>query len=379
LSGFENGGSRDFDISGLAGLSQTAYDGLEPLQWPVREGSPSGTPRLFGGRRYFNTDRRSRLVPVGARSPAFLPDDAYPLVLNTGRVRDQWHTMTRTGSVPRLCSHRAEPYVEIHPADAAARGLPDKSLARLASPQGEMLARIEVTDAQRPGSVFVPMHWTDQFAAQGRVNALTNAALDPVSGQPEFKHTPVRVDPLVTAWEGFVLSRGELTATGTSYLVRVAGEGCIRYEIAGAQLPGDSSGFARQLLGAHGEWLEYEDRAAGRFSAARLLDGVLDACIFLQRAGTLPERNWLSSLFAAGRLAPAERGSLLSGRPPRGVADQGRIVCACFSVGLNTLTAAIETQGLTSVEAIGAALRAGSNCGSCIPELRGLLGAVNTV
>ena len=196
LSALANDGARDFDLSGLADVSDADYEQLAPVQWPVTRDKPQGTPRLFGDGAFFTPSRRARFLPITPRPPAHPTDTQYPLVLNTGRVRDHWHTLTRTGLAARLSAHTIEPCLEIHPQDAASFGVTDGALARVASPWGQSTARVRVTDTQRRGSVFVPMHWNDQFGSSGCIDAVVNPAVDPISGEPEFKHTPVRVEPL---------------------------------------------------------------------------------------------------------------------------------------------------------------------------------------
>ena len=377
LSGFGNDGGRDFDISGLAELDDAAYRDLAPVQWPVTRDRPQGTARLFADGRFFTPDGRARLVAVGDQRPAHPTDAEHPLVLNTGRVRDHWHTLTRTGKSPRLSGHVVEPYAELHPDDAARHGITDTGLVRLRSAWGEAVVRARVSDAQQPGSVFVPMHWSLQFSSLPSVDCLVNPATDPLSGQPEFKHTPVAVEPYRAAWYGFLLSRRRLELKNAAYWACARGPGLWRYEIAGDQAPRDWARCARDLLCSRDDgvdWLEYFDTAATRYRAARLVDGRLESCIFIGPDVNLPPRDWLIRLFEkAGPLDDAERAGLLTGRPAAGQKDAGRIVCACFGVGVNTLTEAIRSRGLDSVEAIGEALNAGTSCGSCIPELKALL------
>ena len=376
LSAFENGGTRDFDIGDLADLTDEGYWHLEPIQWPVPRGAGRGTPRLFADGHFFTPDRRARFVPVGPRTPAHAPNDDYPLILNTGRVRDHWHTMTRTGKSPRLSGHIVEPYCEIHPDDARAAGIEDGSLVRVTTHWGSALLRAVVTEAQRPGSLFAPMHWNSVFSSLPSIDLLVNPDTDPVSGQPEFKHTPARIEPFRAAWYGFLLSRRRLDMAHTSYWACARGPGHWRYELAGEQAPRDWARHARELLCSDEgdvDWLEYFDRGRQRYRAARLVEGRLESCIFIGPDFHLPPRDWLGSLFEKEVLDEDERMSLLTGRPGRGRPDAGRIVCACFGVGENTLVEAIRTQGLNTVEAIGEALKAGTNCGSCIPELRALL------
>ncbi|MFZ5594883.1 MAG: molybdopterin-dependent oxidoreductase [Pseudomonadota bacterium] len=376
LSGAGNAGSRDFDISGLALLSDDEYQAMPPRQWPVNARHPQGTERMFGDGRFFTPSGRARFVAITPRLPGHATDVEYPLILNTGRVRDQWHTMTRTGKSPRLSAHVTEPYVELHPEDAAMVRVKEGGLARLSSHWGEMIARVRVTPDQQRGSVFVPMHWNDQFASRGRVDALVNPVVDPVSGQPELKHTPVHVEPYMPGWYGFMLSRRKLTFSDASYWVSAIGKDFWRYELAGEHQPGDWAKWARELLCVPQEkveWIDYLDKAAGRYRGARIVNNRLESCVFVAPTFELPPRTWLASLFAEDELSSDERSSLLAGRPGKGQSDAGRIVCACFGVGLNTLVEAIRKDHLTTPEAIGRALKAGTNCGSCIPELKALI------
>jgi assimilatory nitrate reductase catalytic subunit len=381
LSGFRNRGERLFDISGLAELDPAGYDALRPVQWPVNAAHRSGTARLFGDGGFPAPAGRARLLALSPKAPAEAPDAAYPLVLNTGRIRDQWHTMTRTGKSPRLAQHRPEPYAELHPDDAARFGLADGALVKLVSRHGEALARARVTRDQRPGSVFMPMHWTGRNAGRGLVNALVNPATDPYSGEPESKHTPVRVEPYRPAWHGFLLSREPRDVTGFDYSVSVRGDGHWRYELAGADAPADWACWAREMLGPleadadADDWLEFADAYAGRYRCAVLREGRLHACLFVNAGHELPSRDWLSGLFAERELVEPARRSLLSGKPAVAGEDPGRIVCFCHGVGLHTLERAIRDQNLRSAEEIGAVLNAGTKCGSCVPELKALLKA----
>ncbi len=138
LSGFENGeGSRrDFDISALADLADADYDTLQPVQWPLPRGATAGAARLFGAGDFFTADGKARCVAVGERAPVHAVDDSFPLILNSGRIRDQWHTMTRTGKTARLTGHIPEPYVEIHPVDALACGVSENAAGARAQPLG---------------------------------------------------------------------------------------------------------------------------------------------------------------------------------------------------------------------------------------------------
>jgi assimilatory nitrate reductase catalytic subunit len=373
LSGFENSGERAFDISALAEISDKEYDALQPVQWPVNSQNPEGTQRLFADGKFYTPGGKARMIAVAAQLPAVATDVEFPLVLNTGRMRDQWHTMTRTGKVPRLNAHSYEPYVQVHARDAQRFQLQDGGLARLTSRHGNMLARVQFSDEQRPGSVFVPMHWNDAFARSARVDALAAPITDPISGQPEFKHTPVHVEFYRPVWQGFVLSRDRLALAEANYCACTQGTGYWRHEIAGDALPENWRDWVEAAMGT-ADLIEYRDAAMGRYRAACVQDGRLDAVFFIAPDQRLPEREWLASLFGQTVIDPADLAGLLAARPPKGAAaNTGRTVCACFSIGEKTIANAIREQGLDSVEAVGACLKAGAGCGSCVPEIRRLL------
>ncbi len=373
LSAFENGGERLFDLGALQHLGEAEYAALEPVQWPVPASAPGGTARLFGEGRFPTATGRARLVAVRPRPPVHRPDGAAPLVLNTGRVRDHWHTLTRTARAPRLTGHSPEPYVQIHPRDAAAAGVEEGGLARLRSCWGTALLRVSVSPEQRPGAVFAPMHWSAPYASAGRVDALVNPVTDPISGQPEFKHTPVRVEPWVPAWQAFVLARERSAEMEAAYRVVVPGDGYVRYELAGSEPVADWTAHVRAWLGGGGEWMEFEDQGAGHYRGALIRAGRLEACLFVSRDGRLPPRTWLAGLMALECLDEESYRGLLTGRPGAGQADAGPVVCACHGVGRETILAAVRGQGLDSVDAIGTVLRAGTQCGSCRPALQALL------
>jgi len=372
LSTWNNWGAtqRVFTLAGLDGLSAQAYDQLEPVQWPL------GAARLFADGVFAHADGKARFVPTVPRLPVHAVDETYPLALNTGRVRDQWHTMTRTGKSPRLASHVQEPFIDLHPQDALMHGVRAGELARVTSQWGQMVARVQHGGGMARGAVFIPIHWSGQTASDARVGALVSPAVDPVSGEPEFKHTPVRIEPFGVRWHGFILSRRELPLDSVASWTKIQGQQFYRYELAGRNLIEDATSWARALLKVESEdadWLDAEDKTARIYRAAHLVDGVIDACIFMGPTADLPARAWLASLFGAGVLATAQRMGLLAGRSPEPVIDAGPTVCSCFGVGRNTICSAIKQHGLTDVAGVTACVKAGGNCGSCVPEIRQLL------
>ena len=378
LSGFENDvahGLRDFDISAFTYISQTDFDHLRPVQWPAPLARPQGTKRLFDDGRYFTDTGKARFVPIKPRPPVNTTTADYPFILNTGRLRDQWHTMTRTALSAKLNGHRPEPFVEIHPLDAAREGLETRSLAIIESRWGKITARVDVTDSQQTGCLFVPMHWTDQLSSCGRIGAVVNPVVDPYSGQPESKQTPVTITPFRARWYATVLSVNALTFDAVDYLVKSKGNGFIRYELASESAPPDWPRWSRNLLlGTDGDWLEYNDPNAGSYRAAAIVDKRLHGCILISRSWRLPDPGWLATLFEKDQISRGERLNLLSGLPPKGQQDVGRIVCSCFNVGEKSILQAIRDNDLENVEQIGQMLSAGTGCGSCLPELKVLLG-----
>jgi assimilatory nitrate reductase catalytic subunit len=283
--------------------------------------------------------------------------------------------MTRTGLSPRLLRHTEGPAAAIAPADAARLRLQPGDLLRLESPRGATLLPASIEPGQRPGEVFVPMHWTDAFASAGPIDRLVTPACDPVSGQPELKATPTRAPVL---WRGLLLHRraARPAAPGLAWsrLPLASGHAL---ELAGTEpLPEavELGAYARAIAGAapEAEWLEMLDARRGSFRFAAIVEGRVEACLFLATgAAALPARAALAGLLDS-TVGEAARTGLLAGRAaPAGPAD--RTICVCFSVGVATLRRAILDQSLGSVEQIGAALRAGTNCGSCVPELKEFL------
>ncbi|HWU68519.1 MAG TPA: molybdopterin-dependent oxidoreductase [Stenotrophobium sp.] len=371
---------RCFDIGGLAGMTREQYDALLPVQWPLASPvshlpSP-GTARLFADGKFFHADGKARFIPTAPRAPANPADAEFPLVLNTGRIRDQWHTMTRTGLSPKLADHVPEPYVDMHPHDALSCGVRAGELVRVATRWGALVARLTTSGEQPRGSVFVPIHWSGQFASDARVGALVNPAVDPVSGEPEFKHTPVRVGAFGVDWHGFILSRRALDVDGVTWWTRIQGRQFLRYELGGRGPVQDWPAWGRALLGAQdpaADWLEYSDATAGIYRGVLMQGERIEACVFVSPRPDLPSRAWLSSLFGKQQLAQIDRVGLLIGEPVDKQADTGPTVCSCYGVGRNTLADAIRKHRLRTAGEVTACLKAGGNCGSCVPEIKSLL------
>ena len=229
-----------------------------------------------------------------------------------------------------------------------------------------------VTARTPQGAVFAPMHWTGEYASAGRVDAVVRAEVDPVSGQPELKGSAVRVEKFEAAWHGFAVCRAKPDCGAAEYWAIARAPGGWRAELAGREAPADWTAFARTLFGLdpdQGEATVVEDRARGGARVALFLEGRLVGTLFAAREPVEVARGHLAGLLDAAETPP----DLLAGRPGADRPDPGALVCSCFSVGANTILAAIAEQGLADVAAIGEALGAGSNCGSCRPEIQALL------
>ncbi len=373
LSGLDNHGTRDFDIGSHSRITSSRYAAMEPFQWPRPQQSIAATTRFFGQGGYFTPDARARFVPTPYRPMATKTTTKFPLTLNTGRIRDQWHTMTRTAKTPRLMSHIAEPFLEVHPDDASQLGLVEASLATVRSPHGSAILRVLITSRQRPGSVFAPMHWTDQLASSARVDALIGAETDPVSGQPELKAMAVRVERFAATWYGFAVSRERPDQIDTEYWAVAPATGGWRTELAGRIAPGSWDDLCRTLLGldatAGHEMLAYHDVASGQHRYAAFDGPQLVGALYLAPGPVAVARAHAADSLRATYAEPRDRLRLLAGRPGATERDRGAIVCACFDVGLNQIADAVTKGGCLSVAAVGKSLSAGTNCGSCRPEI----------
>jgi assimilatory nitrate reductase catalytic subunit len=369
LSAFENDGSRDFDIGALTSLSDDAFDGMAPVQWPLREGAEPQA-RFFAEGNFYANDRKARFVAPEIPALRSETSAGRPLRLNTGRIRDQWHTMTRSGMSPRLGAHLPEPFVEIHPDDANKYGVVDDSFARVTTDYGPCIIKVVVSERQQRGMLFAPIHWSNANASSARVGALVAPFTDPYSGQPESKVTPASIARCEYVYRGFVLSRKELALPQSLWWARAAITGGYAYLFAdNADLKRWSDWLS---AGAPDDFAEYRDFGGGVYRAASFAGDRIETCLFVGPAHDAGDWEVVKGLFAADSLSDDQRRLLLSGRSTEGVASTGPVVCACFGVGRATICDAIAV-GAHSAAEIGAKLKAGTNCGSCIPELKRLI------
>jgi assimilatory nitrate reductase catalytic subunit len=369
---------RDLDITGL---SYALLDQRGPQQWPFPESGRVGKKRLYEDGVFPTPSGRARFVPTPFADVAEGTDALYPLRLTTGRLRDQWHTMSRTGTIASLFAHEPEPRVTAHPDDLARAGIGDGDLARVVSRRGSIYARASADAGHAPGVAFVPMHWGARFlGGEGRrgINELTLAALDPHSRQPEFKHCAVRLERGGLPWrlvafgdtgDAAALVRRLDTVMGTApYALRT---------LIGRNRPGVRLSLAAEhALSA--KVIEDIDAVFGldRAGTARYDDGqgvgrrvLLEGGVVraVRLAGDTGGEPWLRDIWE--RAAPAgELGPRLL--PPDGstASARGPTVCNCFDVSEREIDAFLAKSN--SLAVLQAHLKCGTNCGSCLPEIR---------
>ena len=397
LSAYQNGSLsqradtpnfRYFNLQGLTQLGFVEYQHLTPIQWPVwdkQEVHQIG--QLLSQGQFSHVDGKARLVPTIAADPVHAISAEYPLILNTGRIRDQWHTMSRTGLSASLSQHRAEPYCELHPQDALKYGLKDAELVEVKSAWGSCVLRVQFSQNIRRGQIFAPIHWNDQFASDARIGKVVNPVVDPISGEPEFKHTPVMIQPFYTQWQGVLYVREgfeqqiQTMIENTVWWSKIQTTQAIRYELADRRRFSDITGQIKSLLAFDDEsfeWLNLEDQTAHISHSVVLQDGQLIASFYIAPAALLPDRDWVAGLFRRERLSALHRKALLAGQAMSMGNSEGALVCSCFKVGKNRIIQTIKDKNITHEKQVTACLKAGGNCGSCLPEIRGLIKACQT-
>ncbi len=371
LSAFENDGARRFDLGGLAAMSDEEFDRLDPVQWPARAGEGRSDRRFFAAGGFSTPDRKARFI---APEPPALREDtsaAFPFRLNTGRIRDQWHTMTRTGKSPRLAAHLSEPFVEVHPDDAKAAGLIDGGFAQVMTAHGACLLKVVVSEGQRPGSLFVPIHWTAETASGACVGDLVSPQADPYSGQPEAKATPAAVAPVAFSLRGFTRTRYPVAVPAGTWWARVAVAEGAEYRLAtgsGLMIWHD---FAYRSFGPDAKLAEHLDGSRQIYRAAAFVDGELEGCLCVGPGDAA------SAWEAFEALRPPDEPPGAPRPAGGGFAETEAVVCACFGIGLNSIRQAVA-GGASNTEEIGQTLRAGTNCGSCLPELKRIIARERT-
>ena len=390
---------RDLDITGM---SYAMLDSLGPQQWPLPTGATIGKARLYEDGLFPTETGRAQFFVERYKAVAEKVDTRYPLALTTGRLRDQWHGMSRTGNVARLFGHAPEPRLNVNPNDLSRRGLKDGELVKIESRRGTIYSLVEASDTMRSGQVYLPMHWGKRFLGgkdSAGVNTLTVPAFDPYSRQPELKHSAVKVSAAELSWHltAFAACDGDENILLDDLQVMQSEVAFFSAVLIGRDRPGvlvraahhgaPSSAWLEKLdrlLGLENDMaLRYED--ARRASSRRMLieADFLRAVRLCGEPGAIESGEWLREWLVAGKPVAEIRRLLLSPatNAPSGFVLSGRVVCQCFNVTEDSITTALSDIAGGPREryaALQAQLKCGTNCGSCMPELRQLVAQVPT-
>lgn len=375
LSALEDDTPRQFNLGPLAQISDQQYTDLQPLQWPVHRDDNSatgwqGSPRLFADGQFATPSGKAYCYAV---SPALAQGESsqdYPLWLNSGRWRDQWHSMSRTGEVAQLSKHEPEPRIEMHPFDAKAYAITDDQWARVSSAQGDYVARVRTTSSLRQGQLFVPIHWNQQYASKAKASSLVAAIVDVSSGQPQFKQVPVKVAPLTMQWQARLVCRQAVSMAEHEHWVRAPLQDFCQYQLAG------NSEFAwvdwlRMVLPEQDETMVLQSSEAHSLRLAVYQKGRLMALLWVAKELPVINDDLIYSLLQQPRLNASQRLQALAGQKGRKVVAD-KLVCACMQVTASAIDEAID-QGESSLAGLKNKLGCGSGCGSCLGEVQARL------
>ncbi len=381
---------RDLDIGGL---SYALLEAQGPQQWPFPEGATHGKARLYADGVFPTASGKARFVATPYRPVAEKTSAQYPLALTTGRLRDQWHGMSRTGEVARLFNHEGEPRLSMHARDMQGRGLVTGDIALVKTRRGELAVRVEASDSVRAGQAFMPMHWGSQFMRGAGVNVLTVSAIDPYSKQPELKHAAVQVSKMdlpyrVVAMRRFGAGEGDaarqlagalrplLAEFDYASLVPSGREDTVLSLRAYAAAPIAEATLDRidalLQLDRPEQTMRYVDARKGVEKAARIVDGRVESVCL---SGETAAEDWLKNMMLAGAEAEAFRPWVLApvSKPPQGSLNRGRIVCVCVDVSETEIKSALRAGA--DFAKLQTQLKCGTECGSCVPELKRLCAA----
>ncbi|WP_258371568.1 nitrate reductase [Aquipseudomonas alcaligenes] len=373
---------RDLDLSGL---SYAILDDQGPQQWPFPAGARQGTARLYGNGLFPTASGRAQFVADPYRPAQERPVADFPLLLNTGRLRDQWHGMSRTGTAARLFGHAPEAVLGLHPDELARRGLQSGELIRLRSRRGGLILPVQADDSLQAGQAYLPMHWGDRFLKGLGTNVLTQPAFDPLSKQPELKLSAVQVERAELPWQFFALVEGDVQRRFTALrplferfaYASLAPTGreqrpALLLKAAATTAP-DAELLAQidALLGLdQGPVMAYDDPRRGVGKRLRTEGGRI---VTVRLAGEVAARDWLKGLWEQGSSDAELRRWLLAplATPPGGGMQASKVLCNCMNVSQDAVCAGIE-RGL-DLDGLKRELKCGTSCGSCVPEIKRLL------
>ncbi|AUN96326.1 nitrate reductase [Pseudazoarcus pumilus] len=379
---------RDCDMSGL---SHAVLEAQGPLQWPFPAGAVTGTPRLFTDGVFPTADGRARFAKVGFPTRhAPLPEPVTarrPFILTTGRLRDQWHGMSRSGKVAQLWGHTPRAEIAVNPVDLVRRGLDAGQLVRVIGERGEIVLPLATDEGVAPGQAWIPMHWGAATLAHAGANVLTSKAVDPVSQQPALKQAAVSILPARLDWRAGWAAVARDAEQAAQWMAALRGQ-LAQFGYAALSLTGRDQPVV--VLRAANGWplpqhlLEPIDAVFGcadsdpvlRLSDARRgidkrarVDG--QRLLALRLAGEVAAFDWLVDAIADGTDVGPLRPWLFApvSAPPQGLAPAGgRTVCNCFGVTEGAIRESVAAGA--DLETLQSKLNCGTSCGSCLPELR---------
>ncbi len=372
LTQFENDGERLLDLSGLSDLTNKEYNELSPIQWPVNAANPEGCARVYADGQFNTPSGKAQFIAVTPQLPLQKTSVEFPFVLNSGRLRDQWHTMTRTGKTSKLSKHTDKPYLYIHPTDAQALAVQNDDMLSVAASTGQAIAHVKLDTKQRIGECFMPIHWNKSFASHANVSSLYQGIVDPLSGQAESKQGAVALSK--KTFKQYVSihtcndAKRNINLAADFWVKSTASYGDT-YQVALDEPTTDALLWCQQTSGLSGEWLTFNQEDKSYIVC--LQAGKLAFLGYFSTCWPEIEQAWLEHVFASQTLEFATIQSLLLGIASDEF-NQGKQVCSCYNVGEITINEAI-TQGCGSVEALGEKLQCGTKCGSCKPELASLI------
>lgn len=371
---------RDLDITGL----DYALLDAGPRQWPLPAGSNEGTARLYTDHVYQTASGKAQFNAVKYQPVAEVVNSRYPFRLLTGRLRDQWHGMSRTGRVPQLFEHVSEARLGMEKGDMERRSLKDGDLVVLESKRGKLIVAVEASHELPSGSVFLPMHWNAQFMQAGGVNEVTIGAVDPFSFQPELKHAAVRIEKIELPWSCVVVREGDVQMLMHKLRPLLA-----RCRWASLSLMGREHPKVVLRVADHGApegWLDaideildfepgpntlhYRDTRRGVDKVAMWSDD--NRLTGLKLAGETVAQDWLLALMKTdGQWQwPRQWVFLPNATAPSGAPGKDRTVCNCLGVTESAIKA--ELAKGADLPMLQMKLKCGTSCGSCVPELKRL-------
>ncbi|PKH01712.1 nitrate reductase [Psychromonas sp. MB-3u-54] len=374
--GNRDGNLRALNLIGLAGLSANDYNQLTPQQWPVPEYQKEVVnQRMFADNLFFTENKKARLIPISQKQPLSRCSADYPFVLNNGRIRDQWHTMSRTGLSSRLSAYQPEPFVSINPIDAVKQQLENGQLVTISSLSGSVLVRLAVSADIEPGQLFMPIHWSQTTASKANICALIKANVDPNSGQPEFKFTPVKLVKWAYKSEAWLLSRTPMDLSDFDYWVKQKVAAGYLYRLA-AEFPPLEMTIKLSNLMDHNSGKTLTNSPAAKSAApiyryANITDQKMQQAYIVGKNLQEQDLDWLQNLLEETVDSSIER-SLISGQV-EGKLACGKLICACKQVGEKTIKNAIAEQQLDNLKAVSEHTGAGTGCGSCLGEVEAIL------